>query len=302
MEQIKNILPAELSHMTNFEPEPEPYILTEEEEILAIENERMAIKQHLTWKTKGLGYTDAQILAKIDEVDIDARIDRASILRLANANKHYGLWQQQQRKLEKQAEIDKQDKVKELWTAKNMYGLMRWTSENEFGKRLIVNQDNKPFITALCYFVSRDPRFETELGYSLNKGLIIRGVSGLGKTHLVQCLRKNELNPILVLSMLEITGDVKADGEYNIDLKGNKLIYLDDVGTEEPVVNHFGTKISFFKTFIESQYLKTKAFNNLIFSTNNSFSEIEEKYGFRVRSRLKEMMNIIDVKGSDMRG
>ena len=49
-------------------------------------------------------------------------------------------------------------------------------------------------------------------------------------------------------------------------------------------------------------YLKNKPFNKLIISTNNNFDEIESKYGFRVRSRIKDMFNIIDVRGKDMRG
>lgn len=302
MELNKNILPAGLSPSMNFDDLQEPYILTHDEEKVILENELLRLQQHATWKMKGLAMTDAEILAKIKTIDWGAEMDKEAILRLANSNKHYSIWQQKQRDNEKQAEVDRITRLKEQWTATQVYKLMQWTSQNEFGKKLILNNENKNFIKALCYFISRDERFETELGLSLNKGLLIRGVSGLGKTFLVQCASKNELNPILILSMLEITGDVKSDGEYQIKMGNHKIIYLDDVGTEEATVNHFGTKISFFKNFIESYYLRNKVFNNLIISTNNSFAEIEEKYGFRVRSRMKDMFNIVDVIGKDMRG
>lgn len=302
MELTNKNLPEEISSMINFEVEQEPYILTPDEERIAIANEILSIQRYATWKMKGLAFTDIQIAQKISEIDWDAEINRDEILQRCNSNKQYGIWQQQQRENEKKQAIEKEQKLKELYTPKNLFRLMQWTSENEFGKRLIVHDDNKKLIKAICYFVSRDEKFETELGYSLNKGIVIRGISGLGKTHIVQCIRKNELNPILILSMLDITGDIKANGEYEISLDGNKIIYLDDVGTEEPTVNHFGTKISFFKNFIESYYLRNKIYNNLMFSTNNSFAEIEEKYGFRVRSRMKDMFNIIDVTGKDMRG
>lgn len=302
MELTNKNLPEEISSMINFEVEQEPYILTPDEERIAIANEILSLQQYATWKMKGLAFTDIQIAQKISEIDWDAEINRDEILQRCNSNKQYGIWQQQQRENEKKQAIEKEQKLKELYTPKNLFRLMQWTSENEFGKRLIVHDDNKKLIKSLCYFVSRDEKFETELGYSLNKGIVIRGISGLGKTHIVQCIRKNELNPILILSMLDITGDIKANGEYEISLDGNKIIYLDDVGTEEPTVNHFGTKISFFKNFIESYYLRNKIYNNLMFSTNNSFAEIEEKYGFRVRSRMKDMFNIIDVTGKDMRG
>jgi len=302
MELPKNTLPDEQLFRTNFELEPEEYILTEAEELVAIENELLALKRHATWKMKGLGMPDAKILDKMNEINWDERIDRNLILKRANSNKQYGIWQQQQREIDRKAEVDKQAELNRLYSAKNVYRLMQWTSQNEFGKQLILNDDNKHLIKTLCYFISRDERFETELGYSGLKGLLIRGISGLGKTHLVQCLRKNELNPVLILSMLEITGDIKADGEYEVKLGDNKIIYLDDVGTEEPIVNHFGTKISFFKTFIETYYLRHKSFGNLMISTNNSFAEIEEKYGFRVRSRMKDIFNVVDVSGNDMRG
>ena len=178
---------------------------------------------------------------------------------------------------------------------------MAWTSKNVYGKTLIVNDDNKKIITALCFFISSDPRFETVLGYSFKKGLLIRGISGLGKTFLVRCVKDNEIKPITILSMIEIAESVKSEGEFDIRLS-DKINYLDDVGTEQHIINHFGTKINFFKNFIETYYLNNRPFDKLIISTNNNFQELEDKYGFRVRSRLKDMFNVIDVTGKDMRG
>lgn len=284
------------------ESEPEPYILTPEEEFEAIQWEKDQARNHMAWKMRQLLFLEPQIAEKLSEINWDEKINREVILQKANSNKHYDLWQKKQREVEKVQEKKKLDELKETYTAKNMFKLMQWASENEFGKKLIVNEDNKHFVTALCYFFSNDGRFKTELGYSFQKGLLIRGISGLGKTHLVRCISKNELNPILVLSMLEITDEIKSEGEYDVEMKGNKTIYLDDVGTEEPIVNHFGTKISFFKNFIENYYLRNKIYNRLLISTNNNYAEIEEKYGFRVRSRMKDMFNTINVKGQDMRG
>ena len=177
---------------------------------------------------------------------------------------------------------------------------MAWTSEKCYGKKLILHDDNTLLIRAICFFFSRDERFETELNYDLNKGFLIRGVSGLGKTYLLKCIENNDVRPIKIVSMIDISEQVKEEGTYDLQYKNS--LYLDDVGTEEPIVNHYGTKINWFKNFIEIYYLKNKPFNKLIISTNNSFDEIENKYGFRVRSRIKDMFNIIDVRGKDMRG
>lgn len=304
MEKKIGELLAKTQLMTNFEIEPDPYILTVEEEQSAIDHAVLRLQQHMEWKMKGEGYSNDEILTRIKAKDWEQEIDRKAILDRRNSAKIYEKWQKEQRESEQKAEIARVASLQANWTAQNIYRLMRWTSEKEFQKPLILNDSNRRLISALCFFASRDGRFETELGYSFDKGLLIRGISGLGKTHLVQCIRKNELNPILILSMLEIADEIRLNGEYNINLGNDKIIYLDDVGTEEATVNHYGTKINFFKNFIEMIYLRNagKNFNRLMISTNNSFAEIEEKYGFRVRSRMKDMFNVIDISGTDMRG
>lgn len=291
-------------NLTSLDNEQEPYILTPEEEQDAIDNALLSLKRNKTWKLKGLAYTDEQILQKLSEINWEAQINRAEILQRSNSNKNYQIWQQEQRDKEKVAAERKKQELIDLWTAKNVYGLMKWTSQNVYGKELIVNDYNRKLITTICFFVSRDERFETELGYSFKKGLLIRGISGLGKTHIVRCVEKNELNPIHIISMIEVAEEIKTEGEYRINMGEAKILYLDDVGTEEHIINHFGTKINFFKNFIETIYLKNEntGFGKLIISTNNNFSQLEEKYGFRVRSRVKDMFNIVDVMGEDMRG
>lgn len=290
--------------MTNFEREPEIYILTQEEEAIIVSNAILAAKNHLSWKMKGLAYTEQQIALKTAEIDWSKEIDKDAILKTANSNKHYGIWQQEQRDKEKKEEEQRKKELIELWSAKNVYNLMRGVSFQVFGKQLILNQYNRKLISALCFFVSRDERFETELGFSFKKGLLIRGISGLGKTHLAQCIANNGLNPIKILSMIEVADEIKHEGEYQIKMDNCKILYLDDVGTEEASVNHYGTKINFFKNFIESVYLRNEGigFGKLMISTNNSFDEIEQKYGFRVRSRMRDMFNVLEVKGNDMRG
>lgn len=293
-----------LSHISILSEDlPEKYILTKEEEDLRISNEIQQRIEQLTWKLNRMGLSGKEIKAKILSIDWSKEFNREEILKQANSSKHQNIWHQEQREREIEEEKTARQKLIERCDAKYFFKLMKWTSENIFGKRLLVTNDNKKFITALCYFLSRDERFEKELGHSLKKGLLIRGISGVGKTFLVRCIEENSLSPINVLSMIDIQEEIRTKGEYAINMAGKKIIYLDDVGTEEATVNHFGTKINFFKNFIELVYLKNqnKTFSQLMISTNNSFAEIEDKYGFRVRSRMNEMFNVIDVTGSDMR-
>jgi DNA replication protein DnaC len=310
MEHISNKL-ERLARRLNLIDEnqvPEPYLLTKEEEDKLIAHEIDAEKKYVKWKMEQVSMLKDQIDAKMAEIKWEDRIDRQAILQRANSVKNHDIWLEEKHKKDKQEEERVAKELQEHWNAKAMYNLMAWTSQNVFNKKLIVNNDNKGLITALCFFLSNDKRFETDfdpkLKYSLKKGLLIRGISGIGKTHLVRCVEDNQLNPILTLSMVDVTDELRAYGEYDIELNGKKVIYLDDVGTEQTPIVHFGTHIHFFKNLIESIYHRNvnNGFRFLIISTNLSFQQISEKYGFRVASRMRDMFNVIDVTGKDMRG
>lgn len=299
---ILNKLAKQLN-LTNPEEEQELDILTEEEKNAIFEHELKSAKNHKIWKMRDKGLSEEKILLKLSEINWDNEIDIEEVLKRANSNKHYSIWQKELRRKEAEDAAQKKIELQKRCTAKYMYNLLAWTSKNSFGKDLIVNENTIPLIKAYCLFLSRDGKFLETPSFSFNKGLLIRGISGLGKTYMAECLQKNELNPILIYSMIEIAEIIKTEGEFNLPVDSDKTIYLDDVGTEPEIVNHYGTKINFFKNFIETYYLNKKSFNKLIISTNSSFKEIEEKYGFRVRSRLRgDMMNVIDVTGEDLRG
>lgn len=277
----------------------EPYILTKEEEAKVLLNAIEALKKHKRWKYSQMGLKPMEIDGKVSSINFIAEINQQEILSAANSAKHYKIWEQCQRQKEKSDEVEKYLQIKEKCNYNYFRKLMEDNSLSLFGKKLIFNQYNENFIQSLCLFLSNDSRAE-KYNIDLNKGILIRGISGLGKTHVIKCLANNELKPINIISMLEICSEIKIEGEYN--LKPSPITYLDDLGSEEPTVNYFGTKINWFKDFLEIYYMKNLPFNRIIISTNNSFDEIEAKYGFRVRSRMKDMFNIIDLKGQDMRG
>jgi DNA replication protein DnaC len=301
MEHIKNHLSSleGITHTINFDSEPEEYILTEEEAASAIEHEIRREEGLLEWKFGKLAML-GESGNKIDYVS--GKIDVVKVLEVANSNKHYQIWQKSQLEKRESDRIETERVVKETWNAKMFLRLIRWTSEVEYGKKLIENNDTLPLIKAICFFLSQDERFETELGMSLQRGLWIMGVAGLGKTHIIRCASKNELCPIDIFSMLEIAQTVKENGEFSLLTQANRKVYLDDVGSEEATVNHYGTKINWLKDFLETFYLRSSAYNKLIVSTNYNFDATEQKYGFRVRSRIKDMFNVIDVTGKDLRG
>lgn len=295
-------LPKEIQALAkqSFSIETDPYILTEQEELSAIDYAINQKKRHFNWRLAQMGCKMEQILAKMSTVNWEQEINKDEVLQNANANKNQELFHKEQRQKEKEFAIKQAQELKDYWTADVFYRLIKSSCINS-GKEFKVIPDQSPLIRKLCFFLSEDSRCQDE-NIDLTKGLLIRGTSGLGKTDLIKWAAKNEIKPINVLSILSITEQIKSSGEADLSTSDiYKILYLDDVGTEEDTVNYFGTKIYFFKNFIESYYLKGKNFNRLIISTNLSMQQIEEKYGFRVRSRMNEMFNKIDVGGSDLR-
>jgi DNA replication protein DnaC len=279
----------------------EPYTLTPEEEEKAISLAVEQAQKFMAWKMRKVLKTEDEIWHKISLIDWNEKVDRGKVLALANLAKNRELWQKAQREAERQRQVDRLKELQSYWAYGRIYRLMKHNSVHAFGKELDETPENLPVIKALCFFIARDDRFATELNYDRLKGLLIRGPSGTGKTHLVRCCEDNGLNPIATLSMIDITDAVKADGSYRINNPGKSIIYLDDVGTEEASVKHFGTMIQWFKNFIETVYLRAKCYNHLIITTNLNFKAIEEHYGYRVASRMREMFNVIDLTGKDRR-
>lgn len=280
---------------------PEPYILTPEEETKVIASALDEAKKFMAWKMRRVLKTQDEILHRLSLIDWDEKVNRQEVLARANTLKHQEIWKKEQRQKERIQKANEEKELISYWTYKRVYKLMKHNSLHVFGKPLDETPGNLPAIKALCFFIARDDRFADELGFDRQKGLLIRGPSGTGKTHLVRCAEDNGLNPILTLSILDITEKVTEDGKYQINNQGKKLIYLDDVGTEESSVKHFGTTILWFKNYIETVYHRTKCYNHLIITTNLNFQGLGNQYGFRVASRMREMFNVVDLTGKDYR-
>jgi DNA replication protein DnaC len=302
-QQVQLARLAKKWNLTNLDTEEKEFILTPEEVEKVKADHVKDMQEFKSWKLKQKGLTEESILLKISKVNWQS-INFKEVIQEANEGKHRGLELKKFNDEKKLRAIDEENKKREFYNAKFMFNFMAHTSEYNFDKKFVVNKFNTKLIKTLCFFFSDDERFVTELGYSFSKGLWIRGKMGIGKTHCIKCIAENEFKPVLMTSMIEINEVLTEYGKYDFDYgkREVKKIYIDDVGTEEPLVNHYGTKIAFFKTFIETSYLKQKKFSNLIISTNLDFNGVEKQYGARVRSRIKDMFNIVDVEGDDMRG
>jgi hypothetical protein len=176
----------------------------------------------------------------------------------------------------------------------------------------IVDEELKPVFRALCLYFGGDPRFEEENFGKLNKGLCLSGNVGCGKTVLMKAFKKMWQKHIIVINTHDLVDKYMTDGvEVLYHYLGhaepycNEPRYLycfDDLGSENTSAKYMGNELNVMERVIISRYERgVSYFIQTHFTTNLDGNQIEQKYGTRVRSRLREMVNFIPVPGDDRR-
>lgn len=295
---IQDQMRKEFPNLSHNESVCYKYILNTQDEATVINNAIEAKARQIALKMQSAGYSLQAIETRLKTIDFKAEIDEHELLSNANMRKHWQIEDIEETKKMKEQKVLEQNKLADKCNANYFFHLMKVSFEQE-KKRLVVDEFSASYIKALCFFMSKDERFASELELDPNKGLWIIGVPGTGKTRLIEAISQNQLAPIKIVSMIDVADSVKSSGEYNLT-SFNRVLF-DDAGSEQATVNHYGTKINWLKDFLELYYTKRQSFSRLIVTTNCDFKEIEELYGYRVRSRIREMFNVFHLKGSDRR-
>lgn len=172
----------------------------------------------------------------------------------------------------------------------------------------IFDDNNKDIFARLCYYFSNDPLYEELPGsYSLKKGLALIGPVGCGKTTLMRAFCVNQRSSYIVTSCRQVAGDYSskdAGGDLAIqkysglvevvpnDFWGQRFIgrCFDDLGTEN-AKKHFGNESNVMEEIFLNRYDSQSLIGKTHFTSNLTAKEIEELYGTRVLSRIREMFN-----------
>jgi DNA replication protein DnaC len=173
----------------------------------------------------------------------------------------------------------------------------------EYEKMHTLDNTNKDVVWELCLYFTGDDR--TKL--NPYKGIYLYGPIGCGKTSLMQFFRHNQANSFAVFSVQEIAGEFSKHGHDAI-LRFKKSIpssdyfktygqteigaCFDDLGTEVDK-KHFGNEANVMSEIILCRYGFKGLHSKTHFTANLNSNDIEERYGPRVRSRLREMANIV---------
>jgi DNA replication protein DnaC len=203
-----------------------------------------------------------------------------------------------------------------ILTAEQLLKLILAKVQNEI-PAFVLTPDQENIYTMLSQYFTKDIRFE-ERGYSQRKGILLSGSVGCGKTTIMRAFTRNPLASYIVKSVRQIASEyaqkevgesalyrysgayypLNMNNEFKCDVWG---ICFDDLGTED-IKRHFGNEANVMEQVLLNRYDQIASLPYRTHVTTNLDSEsIGEFYGERVRSRMREMFNIIEVPGNDLR-
>lgn len=169
-------------------------------------------------------------------------------------------------------------------------------------------KDVDPSLTQnLVKYLLRDDSFDGDL----DRGILILGNNGTGKTMYMKIFLMlltylhSKRTPSYSGKQIESNMRLPEDEQGRIDVQKALLsptFFFDDLGEELDKVMVYGTYVELGKDVLTQRYEEFISKGSLTFATSNlSMKNIEDKYGYRVGSRMHEMFNVFIRKGEDMR-
>lgn len=165
-----------------------------------------------------------------------------------------------------------------------------------FGKDFKIYDDDHPIILKLCNYFVKDKEQCTKHNIDPDKGILITGPVGCGKTSLMRLLHHlvPHQRPYSVIPARNIVFGFNHLGFKIIEDYGDGQSFcFDDLGVEA-TGRHYGKDCNVMGEVLLSRYelfLKTKIKTHA--TTNLSAKELEDMYGNRVRSRMRQLFNLI---------
>ncbi|WP_395047853.1 ATPase [Flavobacterium sp.] len=194
----------------------------------------------------------------------------------------------------------------EIKTHYNYQEIITWIEKKGIelhGNHFKILETDYPIIFKLIAYFLKDEVTCFQYNINLNKGILLSGPIGCGKTSIMNIMKY--LTPtehkFFVKPCRDISFEFIQDG-YQIIHKYSKgklyefepkTICFDDLGTESNL-KYYGNECNVMAEILLSRYdvYIAKRIQTHI-TTNLSASEIESQYGNRVRSRMRELFNLI---------
>ncbi|GFD80400.1 ATPase [Tenacibaculum sp. KUL118] len=164
-----------------------------------------------------------------------------------------------------------------------------------FGDKFKLYSEDETILFTLCIYFIEDKDYAKKLNIDLQKGILLTGPVGCGKTSLMKLLRHivPHKKSYKVIPCRNTVFSFNHLGYKTIEDYGNDKFYcFDDLGVE-PSGRHYGKDCNIMGEVLLSRYdlfLKSKIKTHC--TTNLNAKELEERYGNRVRSRMRQLFNL----------
>jgi DNA replication protein DnaC len=174
---------------------------------------------------------------------------------------------------------------------------MNHLGRQKFNTSFSVDPNDREILHKLIAYAIGEEELCTAYDIDLNKGILLTGPVGCGKTSLISLLpyfmQPNQ--KYMVKNTREIASEFHKEGYEIIQRYGfrEKPICIDDLGVEQNI-KHFGNECNTIGEIMLQRYELQVSQGIITHATTNlNADELEDIYGIRVRSRLRTMFNLI---------
>ena len=198
------------------------------------------------------------------------------------------------------------DGKKMTYDFKSIVAYLNIKGKKLFGNDFYLWEENYEVLYRLVVYMIGDIDLCKKMEIDPDKCILLTGPVGCGKTSLMRLIRYIVPHRRFyeVIPTRNITFAFNHVGYGVIEDYGNHGFFcFDDLGVE-PIGRHFGKDCNVLGEILLSRhdlFMKDKVKTHI--TTNLNSSELEARYGTRVRSRMRQMNNLIafDEKATDKR-
>ncbi len=211
----------------------------------------------------------------------------------------------------------KKHEMKQINIDWNSHAKMILNIAKTFESEYVINEHNKDVFKSLLLYFTGNSEFETvKKEYSLNKGIMLVGNTGTGKSLIFKIFKQYTMHILRVNSFqehtsIDIIDNVNISGieylnKYSHNRDNNKAYpitcYIDDIASKNEKIKHYGTDLNVIEQLLSLRYNVYEKYGKLTHTSSNFYpTQLKEIYEDRIISRMSEMFNVIELKGSDYR-
>lgn len=181
-----------------------------------------------------------------------------------------------------------------------------------YGDKFKIHEEDHEIIYKLIIYFLQHEQEAKRLNIDLHKGILLTGPVGCGKTSLMNLMRliPSIEKQYIIKPCRDISFEFIKEG-YEIIDRYSKLSFrqgrekqepkaycFDDLGAEQSL-KYYGNECNIMAEILLSRYDLFISSHMITHATTNlSANEIASFYGDRVRSRMREMLNLVPFTGN----